>query len=131
MAVLKNENFRTTQKIILYFRHNQKRLYKTLNKHLTRSITMFSNYVLNTNDGLTYKVTSNTIQSRNRMQVTGTTQKNVRHVQVAKNSLRALTDFEASICMTAEQILRNKKAMSEAESTIVQLSRLLKKKVMA
>mgnify|MGYP006364723167 CR=1 FL=1 len=57
--------------------------------------------------------------------------KNVRHVQVAKNSLRALTDFEASICMTAEQILRNKKAMSEAESTIVQLSRLLKKQVMA
>ena len=88
---------------------------------------MFSNYVLNTHDGLTYQVTSSTIQSRNRMQVTGTTVKNVRHVQVA----RPLTQFEASICMTAEQILRNKKAMTEAESTIVQLSRLLKKQVMA
>lgn len=92
---------------------------------------MFSNYVLNTHDGLTYQVTSSTIQSRNRMQVTGTTVKNVRHIQVAKNHLRPLTQFEASICMTAEQILRNKKAMSEAESTIVQLSRLLKKQVMA
>lgn len=91
---------------------------------------MLSNYVLNTHDGLTYKVTSPTIQSRNRMQVTGTTVKNVRHIQVAKNHLRPLTQFEASICMTAEKILRNKKAMSEAEYTIVQLSRLLKNKVM-
>lgn len=92
---------------------------------------MLSDYVLNTHDGLTYKVTSKTIQSRNRMQVTGTTVKNVRHIQVAKNHLRPLTQFEASICMTAEQILRNKKAMSEAEQTIVQLSRLLKKQVSA
>ena len=110
---------------------NQKRLYKNTKQTFNKEKTMFSNYVLNTHDGLTYQVTSSTIQSRNRMQVTGTTVKNVRHVQVAKNHLRPLTQFEASICMTAEQILRNKKAMTEAESTIVQLSRLLKKQVMA
>jgi hypothetical protein len=92
---------------------------------------MFSNYVLNTHDGLTYEVTSSTIQSRNRVQVAGTTVKNVRHVQVAKNHLRPLTEFEAGVCMAAEQILRNKKAMSESEATIVWLSRSLKKQVMA
>lgn len=92
---------------------------------------MFSNYVLNTHDGLTYEVTSPTIQSRNRMQVTGTTVKNVRHVQVAKNHLRPLTAFEAEICMAAEQIIRNKKAMSASQATIVHLSRYLKKQVMA
>jgi hypothetical protein len=92
---------------------------------------MFSNYVLNTHDGLTYEVTSSTIQSRNRIQVAGTTVKNVRHVQVAKNHLRPLTTFEASVCMRAEQILRNKKAMSEAEAEAVRLYRDLKKQVLA
>lgn len=92
---------------------------------------MFSDYVLNTNDGLTYQLTSETLQSRNRMQVAGTTVKNIRHVQVARNHLRPLTGFEASICMAAEQILRNKKAMSESEHTVVALSRMLKKQVMA
>ena len=110
---------------------NQNDYTKILTLNINKEKTMLSNYVLNTHDGLTYQVTSSTIQSRNRMQVTGTTVKNVRHIQVAKNHLRPLTQFEASVCMTAEQILRNKKAMSEAESTIVQLSRLLKKQVMA
>ena len=92
---------------------------------------MFSNYVLNTNDGLTYEVTSPNLQSRNRVQVAGTTVKNVRHVQVALNHLRPLTEFEANICMYAEQILRNKKAMSVTDHTVVLLARSLKKKVMA
>ena len=92
---------------------------------------MFSNYVLNTYDGLTYKVTSPRIQTRNRLQVKGTTVRKVRHIQVTRNHLRPMTEFESTICMAAEQIIRNKKAMTPSQATIVHLSRVLKKQVMA
>ena len=75
-------------------------------------------YVLNTNDNNTYQITSNTIHSRNRRQVKSTTHKVVKHVQVAQNSLVALSDWEASLCLRAEQILRNKKAMTAEEASI-------------
>lgn len=83
-------------------------------------------YVLNTNDKNTYQITSDTLHSRNRRQVKSTTHKVVKHVQVAQNSLIALSDWEASLCLRAEQILRNKKAMTAEEATIVKLVRELK-----
>lgn len=88
-----------------------------------------NNYVLNTTDGLTYQITTDKIQTRNRRQVRGTTIRNVKHTRIASNNLRYLTDFEASICMTAEKIIRNKKAMTETQATIVSLSRILKKNI--
>lgn len=92
---------------------------------------MFSQFVMNKKDGKTYRVTGNKIQSQNRIQVTGTTCKNVRHAQVAQSSLLPMTEFEGYLCMCAEKIIRCKKAMDETEHTIVQLYRILKKQVMA
>lgn len=85
-----------------------------------------NSYVLNTNDKNTYQITSDTIHSRNRRQVKSTTHKLVKHVQVAQNSLIKLSDWESSICLQAEQILRNKKAMTTEEAYIVATARKIK-----
>ena len=78
-------------------------------------------YVLNPNDrSTTYRVTSDTKQSRGRRQIQSTEAKKLhKNVQVAESSLVKLSDWEAQITLSAEQILRNKKAMTDEQRVIV------------
>lgn len=92
---------------------------------------MKNSYVISKHDGLTYQVTSDTVQTRNRRSVKSTTIRNVKHTQFAADQLVMVTPFEAHLCMAAEKIIRGKKAMSETESTVVWLSRMLKKNILA
>lgn len=90
---------------------------------------MFKNtYVLNPNDrSTTYRITSDTVQSRGRRQVESTETKRAhKNVQVAQSSLIKLSDWEAQVTMAAEKILRNKKAMTPQEHTIVTIARSIK-----
>lgn len=85
-------------------------------------------YVLNPNDrSTTYRITSDTVQSRGRRQVESTETKRAhKNVQVAQSSLIKLSDWEAQVTMAAEKILRNKKAMTPQEHTIVAIARSIK-----
>lgn len=85
-------------------------------------------YVLNPNDrSTTYRVTSDTVQSRGRRQVESTEPvKSHKNVQVAEKSLIALSPWESAICLMAEQILRNKKAMTDQQKGIVEIARSIK-----
>ena len=87
-----------------------------------------NSYVLNTNDSATtYIVTTDTVQSRNRRQVKST--EPVRshvNVQVAQKRLIQLSDWEAQVTMAAEQIIRNKKVMSDNDKAIVAVARSIK-----
>jgi hypothetical protein len=85
-------------------------------------------YVLNPNDrSTTYRVTSDTKQSRGRRQIQSTEAKKLhKNVQVAESSLVKLSDWEAQITLSAEQILRNKKAMTDEQKVIVAVARSIK-----
>lgn len=87
-----------------------------------------NSYVLNPNDSATtYIVTTDTVQSRNRRQIKST--EPVRshvNVQVAQKRLIQLSDWEAHVTMAAEQIIRNKKVMSDNDKAIVAVARSIK-----
>lgn len=87
-----------------------------------------NSYVLNPNDSATtYIVTTDTIQSRNRRQVKSTEPiRSHKNVQVAQNSLIPLSNWEAQVTMAAEQIIRNKKVMSDNDRAIVAVARSIK-----
>lgn len=84
-------------------------------------------YVLNKNDkSTTYMITTDTIQSRNRRQLRSTHVKKPRKTEVAESHLIPLSAWEANVTMAAEQILRNKKLMSENDKAIVAVARSIK-----
>jgi hypothetical protein len=67
------------------------------------------------------------MQSRGRRQIQSTEAKKAhKNVQVAESSLIKLSDWEAQVTLAAEQILRNKKAMSESERLLVAVARSIK-----
>lgn len=89
---------------------------------------MKNTYVLNPNDrSTTYRVTSDNIQSRGRVQVESTEpNKTHKSAQVAEKSLIKLSDWESRVTMQAEQLIRNKKAMSVEDKIIVAAARSIK-----
>lgn len=96
-----------------------------INKEL--KIMLKNTYVLNKNDKTTtYMITTDTLHTRNRRQVRSTTVKSHRNTEVVENHLIPLSSWEAQVTMAAEQILRNKKAMSDNDKAIVAVARSIK-----
>lgn len=86
-----------------------------------------NSFVLNKNDhSTTYMITTDTLQTRNRRQVRSTQVRSHINTRVAESHLVPLSEDEAIITMAAEQIIRNKKAMTAQEKSIVSMARSIK-----
>lgn len=88
-------------------------------------------FVISKNDEQCYMITSDTVQTRGRRQVCKTGYNKATNYQIAEKQLIPVTDFEASLWVTANKILRGKHAMSANEASIVRMYRLFKKQVLA
>ena len=92
---------------------------------------MAVNYVMNRKNGKAYALTTNNVQSRDRVQVIGTGIRYPEHTQTALSSLVALNNADATTCYNAEKIIRAKQKRTDVDSVIVGLYRLLQDEVMS
>lgn len=93
------------------------------------SIIKANSYVMHTKSGKAYKVTTDTMQSRDRRQVVGT---GIRYPEVAhfsENSLHSISLEAAFICSKAERIIRWKKKQSEADKQVLVMYRALRNSI--
>lgn len=86
---------------------------------------MAVNYVMNRKTGKAYALTTNVIQTRDRVQLLGTGIRNPEHTQTALSSLVSLNQVDATICYHAEKIIRGKHKRSEGDEVLVSLYRML------
>ena len=78
-----------------------------------------NSYVMNTYTGKAYKVTTNTIQSRNRRELIGTGIRNPEITRTAESRLHALTHDEAKLCMDAERLIRGRHKRSVKDKALL------------
>ena len=86
-------------------------------------------YVMNCKTGKAYKIATNTIQTRNRRQLTGM---EIRHPKVTRASiysLRKLSESEGKLCYEAERIMRGKHKRTDNDRAILLAWRELRKKI--
>lgn len=86
-------------------------------------------YVMNRKNGKAYALTTQNLQTRNRVQLLGTGIRHPEHTQAALSSLVSLNRTDATICHAAEKIIRGKQKRSEGEAVIVELYKLLQSEV--
>lgn len=91
---------------------------------------MAVNYVMNRKTGKAYVLTTNSLQTRNRVQLVGTGIRNPEHTQIALSSLVSLNKVDATICYNAEKIIRGKHKRTESEALIVALYHMIQDDVM-
>lgn len=92
---------------------------------------MAVNYVMNRKNGKAYVLTTNNIQTRDRVQLIGTGIRKPERTQTALSSLVALNNTDATICYNAEKIIRAKQKRTDAESVIVKLYHMLQTEIMS
>lgn len=85
-----------------------------------------NSYVMNTKTGKTYKVTTNTVQSRNRRELVGTGFRNPEITRVAESRLHPLSFPAAVICSEAERIIRWKEKQTPFEKQVMLMYRALR-----
>ena len=85
-----------------------------------------NSYVMNTKTGKAYKVTTNTVQSRNRMELVGTGFRNPEITRVAESRLHPLSFPAAVICSEAERIIRWKEKQTPFEKQVMLMYRALR-----
>lgn len=83
-------------------------------------------YVMNTHTGKAYKVSTDTVQSRNRRQLMGMECRYPESIQVCTSSLHMLTHDEAKLCMEAERIVRGRHKMSVKDKALLRKWRALR-----
>ena len=83
-------------------------------------------HVMNKETGKSYTICTGNLQSRNRYAVRDYKGNRDR---IAESKLIPITKFEVMISRGGEQIIANKKAMTEVQATIVALYRNLKTRV--
>ena len=86
-------------------------------------------HVMNNKTGLAYRITTDTIQSRNRHQLVGTGIRNPETTRVAESHLTELNEFAALLCFEAEKIIRGKHKHTESDKQILTMHRALKKSI--
>lgn len=85
-----------------------------------------NSYVMNTKTGKVYKVTTNTVQSRNRRELVGTGFRNPEITRVAESRLHPLSFPAAVICNEAERIIRWKEKQTPFEKQVMLMYRALR-----
>lgn len=88
-----------------------------------------NSYVMNNQTGKAYKVTTNTVQSRNRRELVGTGFRNPEITQVAESHLDSISFPAAIICSEAERIIRWKKKQTPFEKQVLVMYRALRKSI--
>lgn len=85
-----------------------------------------NSYVMNTKTGKTYKVMTNTVQSRNRRELVGTGFRNPEITRVTESRLHPLSFPAAVICSEAERIIRWKEKQTPFEKQVMLMYRALR-----
>lgn len=85
-----------------------------------------NSYVMNIKTGKAYKVTTNTVQSRNRRELVGTGFRNPEITRVAESRLHPLSFPAAVICSEAERIIRWKEKQTPFEKQVMLMYRALR-----
>lgn len=88
-----------------------------------------NSYVMNTKTGKAYKVTTGTVQSRNRRELVGTGIRNPEITQVAESHLHPLSFPAAAICSEAERIMRWKEKQTPFEKQVMVMYRALRNSI--
>lgn len=88
-------------------------------------------YVMNTQTGKAYVITTDTVQSRGRRQLCGTGIRNPEMTRAVENHLESLSNAAALVCFHAERILRCKHKQSAHDKQILAMYRALKNTVIA
>ena len=83
-------------------------------------------YVMNIKTGRAYKVTTDTVHSRNRRELVGTGYRNPEFTQIVESRLHPLSLDAAMICGEAERILRSKSRQSMSDKQILIMYRALR-----
>ena len=86
-------------------------------------------YVMNTHTGKAYKVSTDTVQSRNRRQLIGMESRNPESIQVCASSLYTLSHDEARLCMEAERLLRSRHKMSVKDKALLRKWRAFRESI--
>ena len=86
-------------------------------------------FVMNKKTGKAYVTTTDTVQTRDRLQLEGTGIRNPEHTQIAQSSLVNLSTTDAVICFQAEKLIRGKHKHTESDNTILMLHSILKDEV--
>lgn len=76
-------------------------------------------YVMNCKTGKAYMIATDTVQTRNRRQLTGMEIRRPEIIQVCVSHLRRLSDEEARLCIEAERISRSKRKRSVKDRAIL------------
>lgn len=101
-----------------------------INKEGIKMSTLKANScVINNKTGLTYLVTTDTVQTRNRRQVIGTGIRNPEITQIAESHLTKISTPVALVCMVAERIIRGKHKRTETERQILAMHKALIKEI--
>ena len=88
-----------------------------------------NSYVMNTKNGKAYKVTTNTVQSRNRRELVGTGIRNPETTRVTESHLHPLSFPAAIICSEAERIIRWKEKQTQFEKQVMVMYRALRNSI--
>ena len=76
-------------------------------------------FVMNRKTGKAYIIATDTIQTRNRRQLSGLGTRNREVTQVCMSHLYKLSRDEARLCMEAEQIMRGKRKRSVKDKALI------------
>lgn len=87
-------------------------------------------YVMNKKTGKTYMVATDTLQSKNRRQLTGLEIRRPESIQVCESSLCMLTHDEAKLCMEAERLVRSGHKLSVKDKAILKAWRSFRADIM-
>lgn len=88
-----------------------------------------NSYVMNNKTGKAYRITTDTVQTRNRHQVVGTGIRNPESTQIAASHLTELSDIASLLCFEAERIIRGKHKHTETDKQILAMHNALKKSI--
>lgn len=88
-----------------------------------------NSYVMNTKTGKAYKVTTSTVQSRNRRELVGTGLRNPEITRIAESHLHPISFPAALICGEAERIIRWKEKQTPFEKQVMVMYRALRNSI--
>lgn len=88
-------------------------------------------YVMNCKTGKAYMIATDTIQTRNRRQLTGMEIRRPEVIQICVSHLRRLSLEEARLCIEAERICRGKHKRSVKDRAVIRAWRELRAKMAA
>lgn len=86
-------------------------------------------FVMNRKTGKAYMIATDTVQSKNRRQLTGMESRRPESIQVCASSLHMLTRDEAKLCMEAERLVRGRHKKSVKDKALLRKWRALREKI--